>query len=159
MPIRLLQNKVVKYYKRIGLIFLLTLLGKSLICKEVAIRTKKLCANEVYYVSLLASNSDGTPRNQYYTFDEASKIDLAGTGVKVLDVYQLWAKYMLRHPDISEEDSEALTVYDLANDLIDADPNASFFFDECPFIGVLTKWYEVGCKLKFLMKNRSIAKN
>ena len=106
----------------------------------------------------MASTRYGKPDYGYYTFDEATKIDLAGTGVKVLDVYQLLAKYICRNPDISKEGLQALTVYDLANDLIDAAPKASFFFDECPFIGVSTKWYEIGGKMKFLMNNRSIAK-
>ena len=106
----------------------------------------------------MASTRYGKPDYGYYTFDEATKIDLAGTGVKVLDVYQLLAKYIYRNPDISKEGLQALTVYDLANDLIDAAPKASFFFDECPFIGVSTKWYEIGGKMKFLMNNRSIAK-
>lgn len=73
---------------------------------------------------------------------------MSGTGVKVLDVHQLLARYKRRHPDISEEDLKALTVYDLANDLIDAEPKASFFFDECPFIGSSTKRKELGGKMK-----------
>ena len=74
------------------------------------------------------------PSNEYYTFDEASKLDLDGTGVKVLDVHQLLARYKLRHPDISEYHLKALTVYELAKDIVDAEPKSSFFFDECPFV-------------------------
>ena len=125
-----------------------------MICKEAAIRTKKLSTNESYYISLLAADKLGKPKDEYYTFDEASKIDLSGTGVKVLDVHQLLAKYKDRHPDVSDEDLKALTVYELAIDLIDAEPKASFFFDECPFIGSSTKWYENGGKMNFSKENR-----
>ena len=102
----------------------------------------------------MASDKLGRPKDEYYTFDEASKIDLSGTGVKVLDVHELQAKYKCRHPDISEEDLKALTVYELAIDLIDAEPKASFFFDECPFIGSFTKWYEVVGKMNFFIDDR-----
>ena len=118
-----------------------------MICKEAAIRTKKLSTNESYYISLLAADKFGKPKDEYYTFDEASKIDLSGTGVKVLDVHQLLAQYKRRHPDISEEDLNTLTVYELAIDLIEAEPKASFFFDECPFIGCTRKWYEFAGKM------------
>ena len=88
----------------------------------------------VYYISLLASDEFGKPRNQYFTFDEASKLDLKYTNVIFLDVLQLQTRYRRRHPELSEKVIKKMTVYDLAEDLIDADPMASYFFDECPFI-------------------------
>ena len=109
---------------------------------------------ESYYISLLAADEFGKPIQEYYTFDEASKIDLSGTGVKVLDVHMLLTKYMRRHPDISKENLKALTVYELAIDLIDAEPKASFFIDECPFIGTSKTWYEKGGKMNFFKENR-----
>ena len=97
--------------------------------------TKRLGYNQtVYYISLLASDEFGKPRNQYFTFDEASKLDLKYTNVIVLDVQQLQTRYRLRHPEVSEKVLKQMTVYELAEDLIDADPMASYFFDECPFI-------------------------
>ena len=136
--------------------FSFTLSGKTLICKEVSIRTRKLSNKNVYYISLLASDEFGKPRNEYFTFDEASKLDLDGTGVIVLDVHQLHDKYRRRHPDISEENFKAISVYDLAIDLINSEPKASFFFDECPFIASPRKWYESGGKTKkFLIMNQT----
>ena len=88
----------------------------------------------VYYISLLASDEFGKLRNQYFTFDEASKLDLKYTNVIVLDVHQLQTRYRHRHPEVSEKVIKKMTVYELAEDLIDADPMASYFFDECPFI-------------------------
>ena len=125
-----------------------------MICKEAAIRTQKLSANKSYYISLLAADKFGKTKDEYYTFDEASKIDLSFTGVNVLDVHQLFTKYKHRHPNISEEDLKALTVYELAIDLIDAEPKASFFIDECPFIGTSKTWYEKGGKMNFFKENR-----
>ena len=90
--------------------------------------------HRVYYISLLASDQFGKPKNEYFTFDEASKIDLEDTDVKVLDVHELLLMYKQRHPEMNEEALKAVTVYELADDLIEADPKASYFFDECPFI-------------------------
>ena len=89
---------------------------------------------KVYYISLLASDEFGKPRNQYFTFDEASKLDLKHTNVIVLDIQQLQTRYRHRHPEVSEKVIKKMTVYELAEDLLDADPMASYFFDECPFI-------------------------
>ena len=97
--------------------------------------TKRSGYNQaVYYISLLASDELGRHRNQYFTFDEASKLDLKDTNVIVLDVHQLKNRYRQRHPEVSNKALEMMTVYELAEDLIDADPMASYFFDECPFI-------------------------
>ena len=97
--------------------------------------TKRSGGNRaVYYISLLAADSFGRPLNQYFTFDEASKLDLNDTTVIVLDVHQLQTRYHQRHPDESEDALQKMTVYELVEDLIDADPMASYFFDECPLI-------------------------
>ena len=97
--------------------------------------TQRLGYNQaVYYISLLAVDVFGHQKNQFFTFDEASKLDLKDTNVVVMDVHQLVTRYRERHPEMSEEDLKQMTVYKLAEDLIDADPTASYFFDECPFI-------------------------
>ena len=88
----------------------------------------------VYYISLLAADEFGRPLNQYFTFDEASKLDLKDTNVIALDIHQLQIRYRQRHPDLSEDVSRQMTVFELVEDLIDADPMASYFCDECPFI-------------------------
>ena len=105
----------------------------------------------MYYISLLASDEFGKPKNEYFTFDEASKLDLDGTGIIVLDVHQLLVEYRRRHPDISKEELKVINVYDLALDLIDSEPKASYFFDECPLIASSRKWYESGGKMKKLL--------
>ena len=97
--------------------------------------TKRLGhTRNVYYISLLASDIYGRHRNQFFTFDEASKLDLKDTNVLVLDVHQLQTRYFQRHPEVAEDVLQQMTVYELVEDLIDADPMASYFFDECPFI-------------------------
>ena len=97
--------------------------------------TKRSGGNRaVYYISLLAADKIGRPLNQYFTFDEASKLDLKDTNVIVLDVHQLQTRYFQRHPEVTEDVLQQMTVYELVEDLIDADPIASYFFDECPFI-------------------------
>ena len=97
--------------------------------------TKRSGGNRaVYYISLLAADKFGRPLNQYFTFDEASKLDLKDTNVIVLDVHQLQTRYFQRHPEVREDILEEMTVYELVEDLIDADPMASYFLDECPFI-------------------------
>ena len=107
--------------------------------------TKRSGYNQaVYYISLLASDKFGRHRNQYFTFDEASKIDLKDTNVIVLDVHRLQTRYRQRHPEVSDETLKKMTVYELAEDLIDADPMASYFFDECPFIASDITYY-LGC--------------
>ena len=97
--------------------------------------TRRLGNNQaVYYISLLAADVFGYQKNQFFTFDEASKLDLKDTNVVVMDVHQLVKRYRQRHPTVSEEVLKQMTVYKLAEDLIDSDPMASYFFDECPFI-------------------------
>ena len=97
--------------------------------------TKRSGGNRaVYYISLLAADKFGRPLNQYFTFDEASKLDLKDTNVIVLDVHQLQIRYRQRHPDLSEDVLEQMTVYELVEELIHDNPMASYFFDECPFI-------------------------
>ena len=97
--------------------------------------TKRSGGNRaVYYISLLAADRIGRPLNQYFAFDEASKLDLKDTNVIVLDVHQLQTRYFQRHPEVTEDVLQQMTVYELVEDLIDADPMASYFFDECPFI-------------------------
>ena len=90
---------------------------------------------DVYYISLLAVDECGKPVNDYFTFDEASKLDLKDTGVKVLDLHDLMIRYHQRHPELDEDALNSIPVYELVEDLIDEDPKASYFFDECPFVG------------------------
>ena len=98
--------------------------------------TKRLGhSRSVYYISLLASDKFGKHLNQFFTFDEASKLDLKDTNVIVLDVHQLFIRYRQRHPEMSEYALKNINVYDMSVDLIESDPTGSYFFDESPFIG------------------------
>ena len=108
--------------------------GKSLLLKECSIRmTKRNGPNQVvYYISLVASKRNGKPANEYFAFDEGSRVDLEETDVKFLDVHALVDEYKVTHP--MEEKIVNITVYDLLEDFIVKNPNASFFVDECPFI-------------------------
>ena len=129
---------------KIYILKLIGISGKSLLCKEGAIRmTKQPKYNhDVYYISLLAVDKFGKPKDEYFTFDEASKLDLQGTGVKVLDVHQLLAEYKQRHPELDKQAIKALLVYELVEDLVDAHPKASYFLDECPFAECYAKWWK-----------------
>ena len=95
----------------------------------------------------------GKPLNEYFTFDEASKLDLKDTGVNVLDVHDLVIRYKQRHPDLDDEALKSVPVYALVEDLIDEHPKASYFVDECPFVGSSNNWYGavVGKIINWLM--------
>ena len=96
---------------------------------------------DVYYISLLAVDKYGKPLDEYFTFDEASKLDLIDTDVKVMDVHQLLVSYKKRHPELSESRFKNMDIYKLVLDLIDYNPKASYFFDEVPFLSSSPKWY------------------
>ena len=96
---------------------------------------------DVYYISLLAVDKYGKPLDEYFTFDEASKLDLIDTDVKVMDVHQLLVSYKKRHPELSESRLKNMGIYELVLDLIDYNPKASYFFDEVPFLSSSPKWY------------------
>ena len=104
--------------------------------------TKRLGhSRNVYYISLLAANKYGKHLDKFFTFDEASKLDLKDTNVIVLDVHQLFTRYRLRHPEMSEEALKDVNVYEMSVDLIESDPMGSYFFDESPFIASSPRWY------------------
>ena len=85
---------------------------------------------KVFYISLLAADKKGRPRNAYFTFDLMSKLDMKNTEVKVLDVHDLIEEYKKHHNGQIGED---ITVYELVDDLIDHNLDGDFFLDECPF--------------------------
>ena len=85
----------------------------------------------VYYISLVASLGSGKPANEYFTFDEGSRVDLEDTDVEFRDVHALFDEYQIAHP---METIEKITVYDILEDFITRNPKSSFFVDECPFI-------------------------
>ena len=110
--------------------------------KEVSIRMSKKGDEQensksekvVYYIALTAPVKKGKPRNEYFTFDIASKMDLADTEVLVLDCHDLKEMYRKRHGDRAVKDAN---VYDLVEDLIDSndrEESGSYFVDECPFL-------------------------
>ena len=98
----------------------------------------KRCSNEgsnqkkrnTFYISLLAAEKYGRPRNAYFTLDLMSKFDMENTKVKVMDVHDLVEEYKKHHNGHIGED---ITVYDLVDDLLDHNLDGDFFLDECPF--------------------------
>ena len=84
----------------------------------------------VFYIVLTAADEKGKPRNEYFTFDIASKMDLKDTNVKVLDSHDLLEMYSTKHGIEAAKDAD---VYDLVEDLIDENIGGSYFVDECPF--------------------------
>ena len=110
--------------------------------------TKRLGhSRNVYYISLLAADKFGKHLNQFFTFDEASKLDLKDTNVIVFDVHQLLTRYRQRHPEMSVEDLKNVNVYEMSIDLVESDPMGSYFFDEFPFIASSRKWDEMSGKI------------
>ena len=113
-------------------------LGKSLILKEASIRMSKRVDKEtgngkmrkVFYISLVAADLEGRHRNEFFTFDLRSKMDMKDTEVIVLDVHDLVELYKKNHNGKIGDD---ITVYELVDDLIDHNQDGSFFVDECPF--------------------------
>ena len=85
----------------------------------------------VYYISLVAGDVFGVPRNQHFTFDIASKIDLEDTDVEVLDCQDLINQYR-NQPE--GEVTEKITVYELVENFVKNHPRGCFFIDECPFL-------------------------
>ena len=86
--------------------------------------------NTVYYISLVASDRKGIPREEYFCFDLRKKIDLEGTDVQVLDCHDLLDNYNHQNRTLHENP----TVYDLVEVMIQSNPHASYFIDECPFL-------------------------
>ena len=113
-------------------------LGKSLILKEASIRMSKSCSKEsghgnkrkIFYISLVAADKQGRHRNEFFTFDLMSKMDMEDTEVIALDVHDLVEWYKKNHHG---KIGDNITVYELVDDLIDHNENGSFFVDECPF--------------------------
>ena len=85
---------------------------------------------KVFYISLVAADKRGRHRNEFFTFDLMSKMDMENTEVIVLDVHDLVERYRKNHNGQIGDD---ITVYELVDDLIDHNQDGSFFLDECPF--------------------------
>ena len=128
------------------------LAGKTLILKEGAIRitkqkhkgqpketdegaqdvgTDEEGKNRVYYISLVAADRNGVPRDEYFTFDVASKIDLEDTDVDVLDCQDLINQYRNQNEG---KVPRKITVYELVENFVKNHPRANLFVDECPFL-------------------------
>ena len=93
-------------------------------------RGRGVSTRDVYYIVLTAADETGKPRNEYFIFDIASKMDLKETNVKVLDSHDLLEMYSNKH---GKEAAKDANVYELVEDLIDENTGGSYFVDECPF--------------------------
>ena len=85
---------------------------------------------KVFYISLVAADKRGRHRNEFFTFDLMSKLDMENTEVVVLDVHDLVELYKKNH---NGQIGWSITVYELVDDLIDHNQDASLLVDECPF--------------------------
>ena len=85
----------------------------------------------VYYISLVAGDEYGVPRNEYFTFDITSKMDLKDTDVKMLECHDLLNQYQTQNEG---EVPKEITVYELVENFVKNHPRGCFFIDECPFL-------------------------
>ena len=85
----------------------------------------------VYYISLVAGDQFGVPKNQHFTFDIASKMDLEDTDVEMLDCHDLLNQYQTQNEG---EVPKEITVYELVENFVKNHPRGSYFIDECPFL-------------------------
>ena len=107
-------------------------------CSKASGHGKK---RKIFYISLVAADKTGRHRNEFFTFDLMSKMDMKNTEVIFLDVHDLVELYKKNHNGKIDDN---ITVYELVDDLIDHNQDGSFFLDECPFPAY-------GCKFsKFL---------
>ena len=136
------------------------LTGKTLICKERAIRhSEENPTSTVFYISTVGTHKNGNPRNELFMFDVITKqIEMKHTTVTAIDTIDLLRFYNSYHPtfqtylDVSERTpnkqmkkkqkvfrdstSSFIDVYELLTFFIDENvrrqPEAHFIIDELP---------------------------
>ena len=111
------------------------ILGKTLVCKEKALR-KALENNgeKVYYISLVSATSYGYPYRKRHIFDICTKeYDFKDTDVIALDVQDLMEEYKKSEnlpPDYNL--IGLVSVYELVLNFIKNNQDAHFILDEVP---------------------------
>ena len=100
-----------------------------MILKEGALRQSGNIHGQVYFISLLAADSFGAIKDEYFTFDISSKLGFKNTLVQTVDCHDL-----LKHHNKNTVIQEQISVYKLVEGFIQSYPGASFFIDECPFL-------------------------
>ena len=101
------------------------------LAKRLSRRESQGKKRKVYFLSLVAADRRGRHRNEFFTFDIKTKMDMQNTEVVVLDVHDLVDSYKKNHGGKLPRD---ITVYELVEDFIDHHPDDSFFIDECPIL-------------------------
>ena len=117
---------------------MISLLGKSLIGKEKAIKTaetESLKSNPapVFFLSSVGVDDEGFVEEHEHIFDIYTKLyDFLGCDVKVISAQDLWDFYKSKHP---EADRKKIDIYTMAEFFVDQHSNGHFVVDECPFKG------------------------
>ena len=111
------------------------ILGKTLVCKEKALR-KSLENNgeKVYYISLVSSTSYGFPYRKRHIFDICTKeYDFKDTDVIALDVHDLMEEYK-KNENLPQNCHLVgqVPVYKLVLSFIKNNPKAHYILDEVP---------------------------
>ena len=121
-------------------ITLVQLLGKTLVCKEKALR-KSLEDNgeKVFYISLVSSTRHGYPKPRRHIFDICTKeYDFKDTDVIAVDIQDLVEEYRKnnRFPKCGGKFIggylSGVSVYKLVLSFIKNNPNAHYILDELP---------------------------
>ena len=103
-----------------------------MILKEGALRQSRKPHGKVYFISLLAADSVGKIKDEYFTFDIASKLGFKNTLVEAVDCHDLLRNYDMKIQNTRIK--ERIGVYELVEGFVQSYPEASFFIDECPFL-------------------------
>lgn len=123
--------------------FPLSILGKSLICKEKCIQTietEQIAKDNdlnynvmpVFFISLVGVDEFGRVEEHEYIFDIFTKeYDFQNIDVKVLSAQDLWKFYQSKNEGADREHTD---IYMLVEYFVRFHPNSHFVLDECPFI-------------------------
>ena len=87
----------------------------------------------MYFISLVATSTDGFPEREHYLYDIATEMEFQGFRVKFLSVKEIKDFYRKHHPDFDEK---KVTIYEMTQFFIQMNKGSSFFLDEVPFISI-----------------------
>jgi hypothetical protein len=117
--------------------------GKSLVCKEKAIKTadkeeeaenmgSKPKADPVYFISLVGVDSKGKVEDDEHIFDIYTKeYDFNNSDVEVKNAQDLWDFYKKQNSGSSKQ---YVDIYQLVENFVKHHPQTHFVLDECPFL-------------------------
>ena len=105
--------------------------GKTTISKEKAIRLARAGKKVVFYISLAATDFRGRAQKHSFILDIATKMEMQGKCVHVVDAIDLKQRYEMLHPT---QDSSEVNIYDIVLSFIEQNSDADIFLDEVPII-------------------------